>query len=298
MNLFAVLIIYNCKIEETKTLNSLIENHAKNPQAFRNFRLIIYDNSLIGQKICLPIPFEYHYVHDHTNKGLATAYNYALSKAIEASYDWLLLLDQDSSLPGNFIDNLSRELSIIEKDNAVLAVVPKMCYKNTFFSPSKDLFGGILRPIDMRHKGIYPFKIFAIGSGSVIKVSFLQTIGGFNSLFWLDCLDRWLFFIINQMGGKVYVTDSIIEHELSVMNYDKFMNEQRYHNILKYEAIFMKSFKSRTENYVYYLRLLKRSVYLFITVKNKRYSLITLHHLMCTIAPSLHNKINERTPLE
>ena len=161
-----------------------------------------------------------------------------------------------------------------------------MRYKKTFFSPAKDLFGGIIRPIDMRHKGICAFKVFATGSGSAIKVSFLQSIGGFNELYWLDCLDRWLFSTINNMGGKVYVSDSIVDHELSILNYDKFMDEQRYYNILKYEAIFMKSFHSKADNYLYYLRLLKRTVNLFITVKNKRYSLMTLRHLKNTLLPA------------
>ena len=286
MNIFAILVIYNCKIEEAKTLNSLLENYAKNPEAFRNFKLIIYDNSLIEQKICLPIPFEYEYVHDRNNKGLAVAYNYALTKAIAGCYGWLLLLDQDASLSEDFIDNLSYDLYSLKKDNTVVAVVPKMRYKKTFFSPAKDLFGGIIRPIDMLHKGICAFKVFATGSGSAIKVSFLQSIGGFNELYWLDCLDRWLFSTINNMGGKVYVSDSIVDHELSILNYDKFMDEQRYYNILKYEAIFMKSFHSKADNYLYYLRLLKRTVNLFITVKNKRYSLMTLRHLKNTLLPA------------
>lgn len=285
MDLLAILIIYNCKGEESKTLNSLLENYAKNPEEFRNFKLIIYDNSPIGQKIGLSVPFEYEYVHDRNNKGLAVAYNYALTKAIASCYSWLLLLDQDSSLPEDFIDNLSCNLATLKKDNTVVAVVPKMRYKKTFFSPSRDLFGGITRPIDMRHKGICTFKVCAVGSGSVIKVSFLQSIGGFNEFYWLDCLDQWLFFTINNMNGKVYVSDSIVDHELSLLNYDKFMDEQRYSNILKYEAIFMKSFHSKADNYFYYLRLLKRTVCLFITVKNKRYSLMTLRHLKNTLLP-------------
>lgn len=281
MNLLAVLVIYNCKIEEAKTLKSLLRNYAKNPRAFRNVRLIIYDNSLLEQSIHLTIPFEHQYIHDRNNEGLAVAYNYALNEAIKTSYAWLLLLDQDSSLPEDFIDNLSCDISIIDEDTTVTAVVPKMRYKKVIFSPTKVFFGGIVRAIDMRHRGICTFKnVFAIGSGCVIKVSFLQKIGGFNEVFWMDCLDRWLFLTINNMGGKVYVTDSIVEHEVSVMNYDKLMNEKRYYNILIYETLFMKSFTSRIENYIFYLRLIKRAVYLFFTVSDKKYSLMTLRHLM------------------
>jgi GT2 family glycosyltransferase len=277
--IFAVLVIFNCKIEEAETFVSLLNNYAKNQESFKNFKLIIYDNSLFDQSIPLALPFECQYIHDCTNRGLAVAYNYALNQAIKSSYDWLLLLDQDSSLPDDFIENLSYNLSIV-KDSTVSAVVPKMRYNKVIFSPTKVYFGGIVRAIDMRHRGICTFKnVFAIGSGCMIKVSFLQNIGGFNEVFWMDCLDRWLFLTINKMGGRVYVTDSIIEHEVSVMNFDKLMNEERYHNILKYETLFMKSFTSRIENYIFYLRLIKRAIYLFFTVSDKRYSLMTLRHL-------------------
>lgn len=286
MNLLAVLVIYNCKIEEAKTLKSLLQNYANNPKIFENFRLIIYDNSLLKQTIHLTIPFDHQYIHDRNNEGLAVAYNYALNEAIKTSSPWLLLLDQDSLLPEDFIDNLSSDLSIIGEDTTVTAVVPRMCYKREFFSPAKVLYGGRIRAINMRHRGICTFKnAYALGSGSLIKVSFLHEIGGFNEVFWMDSLDRWLFFTINNMGGKVYVTNSIINHELSVKDYNKFMNEERYRNILDYETLFMKSFMSKPENYIYYLRLMKRVLYLFFTVNNKKYSWITLDHLGNILLP-------------
>lgn len=283
----AILVIYNCNIEESNTLGSLLKNYAKHPRVFRDFRLIIYDNSLIEHKVSVTIPFTYEYIHDPSNRGLAVAYNYALKKSVQGADDWLLLLDQDSSLPADFINNLSCDLSNVGGNNAIIAVVPKMRYKNEIFSPTRVHFGGIVRAIDRRHRGICTFKnVFAIGSGCVIKGSFLQKIGGCNEVFPMDCLDRWLFYTINKMGGKVYVTDSVIDHEVSVMNYDKFMNEQRYLNILKYETLFMKTYASRIENYIFYLRLVKRAVYIFFTASDKKYSLMTLRHLINSVRES------------
>jgi GT2 family glycosyltransferase len=279
MNLFAVVILYNCRIEDSRTLSSLLEEYPAQPDAFKDFNLIIYDNSRNEQKIGVTIPFSHHYVHAKENKGLAVAYNYALSEAVKSGAGWLLLLDQDSALPNNFIGKLLTDMAKVQEDNAIVAVVPKMRYGNAFFSPSKDLFGGTLRPIDMRHTGVCEFNVHAIGSGSVIRASYLQGIGGFNEFYWLDLLDRWLYITIFNQGRKVYVTDSVIDHELSVMNYDKYLNEQRYKNILKYETIFMRSYKSKAEQYVYYLRLVKRIIYLFITVSDKKYSVMTFHHL-------------------
>lgn len=281
--IYAIVVIYNRDIEETNTFVSLLKNYTKNPTAFRNFKLIIYDNSLIEQTLSLEIPFAYKYVHDQSNKGLAIAYNYALKEAIKESYDWLLLLDQDSSLSDDFIDNLSCVLADIAEDGNISAVVPKICYKNKMFSPSKVLFGGTHRPIDVRSEGVCASEVCAIGSGSAIRVSFLGNIGGFNEIFWLDCLDRWLFFTINKMRGKVYVTHSIFEHDLSIANYDEFMNEVRYLNILIAETTFMTLYKSKIENCVYYLRLIKRAVYQYFTIKDKKYSVLTLRHFVSIV---------------
>lgn len=281
MSICAILIVYNRKAEETKTVNSLLRNHAKAPAAFGDFKLVIYDNSPDAHKPDpAAIPFEHEYVHSAGNKGLAAAYNYALGKAAETGRGWLLLLDQDSDLPEDFIAELSRELALAGKDPAVSAVVPKMRYKDEYFSPSKDLFGGTARPIDMNHHGVCDFKVYAIGSACAIRVSFLQSIGGFDEFYWLDFLDRWLFSVIGSKGGKVYVTDSVVDHELSILNYDKFMTEKRYANILRYETVFMREQKPPVERFVYYLRLAKRVVYLFFTAGNKNYSLMTLKHLL------------------
>jgi GT2 family glycosyltransferase len=294
MNLFAVLVIYNCNIEKSDTLNSLIRNYQRNPEIFRNFELIIYDNSQLEQLIGMKtIPFRFQYIHDKDNKGLAVAYNYALSIAIKNSYNWFLLLDQDSSLPEDFIDVLFNNFATIDEDSNVAAVVAKMRYKKEIFSPTKIYYGGIVRPIDIQQRGICAFKnVFAIGSGCVIKSSFLQKIGGFNENFPIDCLDRWLFLTINKMEGTVFVTDSIIDHEVSVMNFDKLMNEQRYYSILKYENFFMKSYKSKVENYIFYLRLIKRAIFLFFTARDKKYSFITIRFLMnILVSPEDRSKI-------
>jgi GT2 family glycosyltransferase len=279
MSIFAILVIYHCKIRETKALASLLQNYSKNPEFFRKFKLIVYDNSLRAQDVELAVPFEYEYVHDSNNSGLGVAYNYALNEATKESYDWLLLLDQDSYLPENFFSQLEKDLIAVEGDPSIAAVVPRVLDHQKPCSPARVFYGGTLRPIEKPNRGICTFSVFAIGSGSVIRISFLRRMGGFNTVFWLDCLDRWLFFKIHEMGGKVFITDSIIEHELSVMNYDKRMSERRYSNILKYETLFMKTYKSQGEYCVFCLRLLKRSVYLYFTLKNKSFAAMTFSHL-------------------
>lgn len=279
MNILALIVVYNQKINETKTLKSLLKNYENNPQIFENFKLLIYDNGPIDQECNFELPYKFDYFSNPKNDGLASAYNFALSVGIKENYTWLLLLDQDSYLPDDYIINLTNDVISAESNSMVMAVVPKMCYKNHFFSPSKVLFGGIHRPIDMKFIGVYPNEVFAIGSCSLVKISFLHKEGGFNEFFWLDCLDRWLYMIIYKRGGKVLVTNSVIEHELSIMDYSKFVSSERYYNIMIYETFFMNMYKSKPENFVYYLRLVKRIISFSFSRKTYKYSILTLKHL-------------------
>ena len=283
MKILAILVLYNCKISESKTIASLLKGYSYNSQVFDFFKLIIYDNGLNDQKVSLTVNFKNEYVHQPENAGVAVAYNFALKEAIAQQYDWILLLDQDSNLPENFITNLFTTCSDIKRNNKVVAIIPKIFYRGHFFSPSKVLYGGVHRPIDYNHRGICNFQVTTIASGVLLRTSFIQEIGGFNELYWLDWLDMWIFNSIHASGSKVYVTDSIIEHELSILNLDKFMNENRYRNILKYEAIFMRSHKSKYENYIYFLRLARRSLSLLFAATNKNYSIITLRHLISLV---------------
>jgi GT2 family glycosyltransferase len=280
MRILCVIVIYNRNIEESQSINSLLESYSANKEPFEAFKLIIYDNSLEKHEILNTIPFEYEYVYKGNNDGVAKAYNYALNFSGEGFFDWLLLLDQDSSLPIDFVLNLVELVTKIESNKNIVAIVPKVFYRNKLISPSKILWGGIHRPIDEKYTGISTFPVTTIGSGVLLRMPFLKEIGGFNEVYWLDWLDHWLFYTINTLGKKIYITDSVIEHELSILIYENAMSEWRYKNILKFEKIFMMSFNSKSENYFYLLRLLKRSITLFIAVRNKKYSKLTFQHFI------------------
>jgi GT2 family glycosyltransferase len=75
---------------------------------------------------------EYH--HAPENGGLASAYNQALSKAIEADIKWLLLLDQDTVLTPALFAALFEtiESSLLPE---VCAIVPKLAQQGKMLSP-------------------------------------------------------------------------------------------------------------------------------------------------------------------
>jgi len=276
-----VVVLYNCHIRKSKTINSLINSykkfHVKNPK--NKIDLIIYDNSKkksVYQNLKKLI--NTNYIHDRKNSGLSKAYNYALNYCIKNKSEWLILFDQDSTLPLNYFDQLYYEIK--KSSNSCVAIVPKVLSNKSMLSPCKVFFGGILRPLSENYYGKNKKEVFAIGSGATILVTYLKEINGFNELFWMDSLDRWLFHTIEKDNYNIWISNIKIKHELSITNYDKYISCERYSNIMKYESIFIRNYRGKFEFYFYKIRLLKRFFFLLSSVKNKNFAYMTFNHLI------------------
>jgi len=278
-SILAVMVVYKHAIADLATIRSLVAA-APAGLAGRRFKLVIYDNSPERQPPALGWPFPTEYVHNPANPGVARAYNHAAAIARDEGFDFLLLLDHDSAFTAEYLRRLVETLDAHAGADDIVAFVPRMFHGERLFSPSRVLWGGIHRPIDQSHVGVYRGDIMAIGSCTVVRRSFMEGLGGFNEVFWLDCLDRWLFHMIHARGRQVYVLDAAVRHELSIFDFDRLMNEQRYRNQLTYETLFMRSYRSRLENLVFRVRLLKRALVLLFAARNARYCMITLKHLL------------------
>ena len=136
MAILSILVLYECQAHESQTIRSLQRAYKERPQAFGSFKLIIYDNSPEPQRESLEFPFKHEYVHNPANEGVSAAYNYALQVAKRKDYDWLLLLDQDTDLPEDYISKLSNIISDPICDNNVAAIVPTCCKSQIPGSPN------------------------------------------------------------------------------------------------------------------------------------------------------------------
>lgn len=280
MKLIAIVVLYKCRPEDSLTLSSLAANYSAIEDKISEFEVIIFDNSPEQIDIAVSrfyFPFRFQYISDIENKGLAVAYNYAFEVAKANSAEWLLLLDQDSELPPLFMNHLMDRIEFVNDKANIAAIVPKVYFRGTLFSPSKVFYGGIHRPIRENVSGEVINEVCAVGSATTVKISFLSEIGGFNTIFWLDCLDRWLYLMIYKKGRKVFVSDTLIEHNLSVLDYGLFIDEKRYWNILAAESILIGVYRSKGEHLVYLLRLFGRIITFFPNAEKRKYILPTLY---------------------
>jgi GT2 family glycosyltransferase len=217
-------------------------------------------------------PSKYH--HAPENGGLASAYNQALSKAIEADIKWLLLLDQDTVLTPALFAALFEtiESSLLPE---VCAIVPKLAQQGKMLSPQiVGRFHNLNLPTSF--SGTYRRRITAFNSAACLRTQALVAIGRFPREYWLDFLDHIMFHRLQAAGGRVLVLNVVVQHRLSLRNLEAEMGLERYANVLSAEWRFVRETGSGGGPFVHRLRLLKRALSHTIKLHNKTYAIKTL----------------------
>jgi GT2 family glycosyltransferase len=238
------------------------------------FSLVIYDNSAESHPIAED--FTLHYVHDPANGGLAAAYNYALSRAEDTGYEWLLLLDQDTTLTSEFLAELMDCANALRTEDNVAAIVPKLVVRGTILSPAEHFldfirhqFRNSVHTLGYKEVGIQPGRISAYNSGSTLNVRKLRSIGGFPGEFWLDYLDHAVFDALAAKGYRVYVLHAVLQHELA----ESDLNARpiwRFRNVLQAQSLFVKRTGNFTDRLLYRLWLLRSVRRLRSDLQDKR----------------------------
>ncbi|RTR36405.1 glycosyltransferase [Robertmurraya yapensis] len=271
-----VIVLYKVKVTQSTTLNTLM-NVLMNDR-YEDINVVIYDNGPENQQQLIVDKWKenirFSYTSDPRNRGISEAYNYAYAAAKKNNSEWLLLLDHDTAITNEYFDELINKQNV----NAnVAAVVPRIISEEIMISP---VYSDTLRPLigDKPTEGLQERPIMAINSGALIRLPFLDKIGGFTKEFQLDYLDHWLFHKIFEKGYTVLVLNSILEHELSVLDY-KRVSLQRYKSIIDSEFHFYKNYKKNLYK-AYKKQLFKRLIKQVLIVQNKRIALYTLQRLL------------------
>ncbi|MDT2827552.1 glycosyltransferase [Enterococcus viikkiensis] len=228
-----VVVLYNMTFSESSTIISL--NKLLASAAFPEIReVLIFDNS---QKANEPqgLDQRFAYYHSKENVGLARAYNRALEESKE-EIAWLVTLDQDTTLTGDYLNEL---ISCSAKvSDSTVAIAPIIKDQDQQISPVRS---DTLRPLHSalpQGNQTYSSVIMVINSATAVRTGFLKKIGGYNLEFPLDYLDHWLSWRIFAEGKEVIILKVELQHELSVLNYAEHMNFFRYQTILQAEKCY------------------------------------------------------------
>src|ERR1700761_9495191 len=102
MRVLAVVVLYKRSLEQSETLVSLGAAFERHPEALESFRVLVWDNSPTSL-IHPTLPFPFDYFHSTKNNGTSGGFNGAMELAEKLGIPWLLLLDQDTTFPEEFL---------------------------------------------------------------------------------------------------------------------------------------------------------------------------------------------------
>lgn len=272
----AVVVLYQCAPRESQSLCALIRILNANPHFADLFSLVLYDNSLEQHDFPAKLNFPILYKHDPTNAGLATAFNFALAHAEDQRSEWLLLLDQDTSLTPDFFAELIECINRLCTKTDVCSIVPKLLVKGKIHSPEAHFID------QLRHQyrrsghalkrnavGVQQGRPSAYNSGATFRVSALRKVGGFPAKFWLDYLDHAVFHALSSRGYQMYVMRTEIEHELSQSKL-KDVPAWRQRNFLWAQTLFVKQTANLIDRLLYRIWVLRYSRTLWINHPDRR----------------------------
>ena len=259
-----VVVLYRTTFEASKTLAGLTQAIQEDPTLLRGFDLLVWDNSPAPiESALLPFPFRYH--HARQNEGVAGAYNGAARMAREQSAAWLLLLDHDTSVTGDFLRSLRHHAEEAGGDEGIAAIAPFLYggERAGKFVVSPRLWRFARHVALPRPAAAYTERrlLFAANSGTLVRVSALEAIGGYSSRFWLDYSDIYVFQRFHERGFGVRIAgDLALEHEVAMLDYDSRMSPARYATYLAAESAFLDLYRGPLERLLHLLRLTARVV--------------------------------------
>jgi GT2 family glycosyltransferase len=271
--ILAVMVRYRMSLDESRTLGGLRAALGSDAELAGVYDVMIWDNS--PEPPDDPqLPTSFLYRHAQANLGPSGAFNEARRHACALGHEWMLLLDQDTEVNAGFLRAMLRHLGEVAGRREIAAIAPTVWAGGVVESPRRQLFNR-LRPYARGESGVAPGEAIAINSGSMVRVSALEQIGGFSRDFWLDYSDIDVFHRFHLQGMKVWrAADAELQHEMTVMDYDRLMTPWRYRNFSSAESVFNDLYKGRLENAAQTLRVLVRAFKQRRKYKNPEFSRI------------------------
>ncbi|MBJ7223402.1 MULTISPECIES: glycosyltransferase family 2 protein [unclassified Brenneria] len=283
MNITSIVIIYNSKIQDSETLQSIIECHIENI----NLEICIWNNGpqLLNENdianflsICLEKNIKVNIYQDTRNISLSKIYNFFIKNT---SYDFITILDQDSVLPPNYYHNISHHGSMD-------IIVPKVIADKNGMSAQTDphIYGDSNIMID---DGPVNVKIDSIMSGLTLSQNAIGKIVAFRGYVFEEKLafygiDSDLFRIISMMSDtrrplNIYCTNEI-HHSFAIFNQQEAKSKFRMMEMFYFKFFIRNEYQKKAKISTIWvcLRDFIRGKSSFYRTKNLiKFTLINIH---------------------
>jgi rhamnosyltransferase len=146
------------------------------------------------------------------NMGLAHALNQGIEIASSTNMEWMLLLDQDTAVDDDIIVELSKTISTMPIQPAILG------------ANYRDIHGNSAAFQCRQKNGIYQNKPTVITSGSLLNMALAKHIGSFKSEYFIDSIDHEYCMRARSLGHQIYITcKPLMTHSIGLQE-DTFLN--------------------------------------------------------------------------
>jgi GT2 family glycosyltransferase len=292
-SIFAVVVLYKVHPEQSATMRTLQRAAEAAADSPLKLRISVCDNTPGGQDVG-PLAAGLRYQAAVDNPGLAAAYNSALATASAEGFQWLLTLDQDTDLPADFLTTLLKYVARYEPNQRIAAIVPHIVDKDRHVSPLRFVGGFLPSILPEDFDGVAKPFTTALNSASLLRVSALREVGGYDERFPLHNSDTSLFHRVGKAGKLIAVAgDLMVHHELAIMDRQDRMTAERYRLLLADERAFWDlhmGFLGRVERL---LRLLARSVKDILQGRNKEFHAITLREAWYRLTTRRRSRVRQ-----
>jgi rhamnosyltransferase len=189
--ILAVIVTYNPEIGYLKSFLEVLSKQIDS--------VLIYDNNSLNFKYIASIQFPQNVIiHSCSiNKGLPAHYNVAIQYGLENGFDYLLILDQDSSFDEHFLGEYRKHF-----DDNYVCLVPFLVHNNSDYE----------KKYSTKTKEACDYVERSINSGTLINLHKLPNDFRFDEDLFIDCVDFDFFEKIHKLGNKVLRVNSAKLH--------------------------------------------------------------------------------------
>ena len=176
VSILAVIVLYRLPPSESPALLSLRASATALNHGNVRLKILLYDNTPAGQRSAT-IPEDIEYWPAGTNQGISAAYNFALKMAGDQRFDWLLTLDQDTTVPASFLECISALARNALKSRALcrkLSITELLFLRTFWFAAAlgdcpKDLQGSLMEVSPQSTRELFGAPLHCVKSAAFIR---------------------------------------------------------------------------------------------------------------------------------
>lgn len=203
----ALIVTYNPEIDKL-----ILNIKAVLPQVEK---LVVVDNGSINYKSLVELmnDFNIELIGLEKNLGIAAAQNIGMSFFFNKRFDWVMMLDQDSVVPLNTINEMENSPKFQDLSTGILTM--QYCDPNWTKEQQKHELKSVNAPDDLRLR--------VISSGNLVRVKVWNSVGGFDEWMFIDQVDFDFDAKVTLLGYKIWKLNNLVmQHEVGKVINGKF----------------------------------------------------------------------------